>query len=265
MMDLFSQQPAEQSQEHGKFVALNVQSPPPARARQLVGWLQGVDADALVLTELSGASGSRQLISDLCKIGFSALYELPDARDFAVSILLKQSVAIEPIKVPRELGARVACCKINTGAGEVILVGAYIPALGPQNYERRPRFLSRLREFIAHLQERKEPLLVMGDLNIVERDHLPRIAAFEAEAPFAYDIFSHLGLGDGYRHFHPHAGDHSWYDRFGLGQRLDHALMSHGLLARATHCGYLHDVRVTGLSDHSGLILELGRGERGLA
>lgn len=255
MHDLFSLPPPPIGGE-ATFVALNVQSPPTARARDLAIWLHATDADGLILTELSGGAGSKQLIDDLSRLGYSSLYTPPTARDYAAAILLKRD-AVVPIASPEDLGARIACSKLS-GKLEGVLVAAYVPSLGPQNHHRRPLFLSKLSKFIAELQQ-GNTVLVMGDLNVIERGHLPRITAFEAEPLFGYDSFSDLGLVDGYRQLNPDGVDHSWFDRFGVGQRLDHALMSPSLLERTSDCCYLHDVRTKGLSDHSALALRLRR------
>jgi exonuclease III len=59
-------------------------------------------------------------------------------------------------------------------------------------------------------------------------------------------------LADVYRVLHPEkSGDYSWYTRTGEGRRFDHVFASRSL--NAVGCWYLHDLRISKLSDHSGI------------
>jgi len=70
-----------------------------------------------------------------------------------------------------------------------------------------------------------------------------------------------LGCGwvDVWRQRNPAKREWSWVEPWGrhIGYRLDHALVSPGLLPRVVDVRYSHDERGRGRSDHSGLVLEL--------
>jgi exodeoxyribonuclease-3 len=98
------------------------------------------------------------------------------------------------------------------------------------------------------------PAVLAGDLNVLEPDHEPHYRFF---APFEYDFYRGLstthGFVDVFRHVHPAAMEHSWVGRTGDGYRYDHAFCSRSLIGAVASCGYLHEPRNDGLSDHSAL------------
>jgi exodeoxyribonuclease-3 len=137
------------------------------------------------------------------------------------------------------------------------MIAAYVPSLNLHNAQRRPAFLARLKSWLESIHQVGTHTIVIGDLNVLEPNHIPRVPAFESEQPFAYGLFSEIGLVDAFRYASPLSCEHSWYDRNGFGQRLDHALVSCSLIDRVAACGYVHETRGLKLSDHSGLLLRL--------
>ena len=66
-----------------------------------------------------------------------------------------------------------------------------------------------------------------------------------------------IGFCDLWRRRYPEGREYSWYSTRGNGFRIDHAFLSPALAARAGAIRYSHEDRVTGLSDHAPLILDL--------
>jgi exonuclease III len=100
-------------------------------------------------------------------------------------------------------------------------------------------------------------LCVVGDLNVVEPNHQPRLPAFEEHDYAFYTGLLTLGLRDAYRELNPTGGDHSWINpRFGS-QRLDHTLVSVAAGEIRT-CAYDHTTRADKLSDHAALLTTIG-------
>jgi exodeoxyribonuclease-3 len=102
------------------------------------------------------------------------------------------------------------------------------------------------------------PLILLGDLNILEPDHRPHYPFF---APFEYNFYRALtgdhGLIDAYRQLQPDQVEHSWVGRTGDGYRYDHAVCSPALRRRLAACHYLHQPRHDRISDHSALTVRL--------
>jgi exodeoxyribonuclease-3 len=108
------------------------------------------------------------------------------------------------------------------------------------------------------------PLLLLGDLNVLEPSHTP--AHRGQFAPFEYAFYCGLtdrhGLLDLFRHLHPGRVEHSWARHADLGYRYDHAHGSVVLAERLTGCEYIHETREltedgSRLTDHSGLAVRL--------
>ena len=101
------------------------------------------------------------------------------------------------------------------------------------------------------------PVIVAGDLNVVEPGHIPHHAVFgEWEYDF-YRSFAGAGLADAYRLLHPDEAAHSWYGRSGEGYRFDHAFITASHRAHVRDCRYLHEPRQHGLTDHAAMILAI--------
>ena len=255
-----------QGERHGgtdrTLFALNVQSPPAPRAQLLARWLQEQNWDILALTELSSGKGSELLIEELQLAGYRALTQRPDARDYAAAILWRNCKVEAITHKPVELGPRVQAVGLSDPGQGLLLVTAYVPALNLNNAERRPAFLLRLKAWLESIRQAGSQAVVIGDLNIVEPHHVPRVPAFEFEQPFAYGLFTEAGLVDAFRYVSPLSCEHSWYDRNASGQRIDHALVSGSLVDTVMACRYVHETRDLKLSDHSGLLLRLAAYER---
>ncbi|MGH3885482.1 MAG: hypothetical protein ACRDSZ_02760 [Pseudonocardiaceae bacterium] len=124
-----------------------------------------------------------------------------------------------------------------------------------ENSARRREFQSRLLDYLATINH--PALCVVGDLNVVEPNHQPRLPAFEEHDYAFYTGLLALGLRDAYRELNPAGGDHSWINpRFGS-QRLDHTLVSVGAGEIRT-CAYDHTTRADKLSDHAALLTTIG-------
>jgi exonuclease III len=66
------------------------------------------------------------------------------------------------------------------------------------------------------------------------------------------------GWVDAWRRRHPQERQYSWVSTRGNGFRYDHALVSPGLDQRIRSVRYAQELRQGGLSDHAGLVVELG-------
>jgi len=145
------------------------------------------------------------------------------------------------------------------------VLGAYVPSRDAtlEKTERKKRWIE---DFHTALDATKSsvPVLLLGDLNVLEPDHQPEHR--RQFAPFEYDFYRALtdrhGLIDAFRHLHPDRIEHSRARRSDLGYRYDHAHSCAQLLPLLQGCDYVHqtrDVLADGsrLTDHSGLAVRL--------
>jgi exodeoxyribonuclease-3 len=99
------------------------------------------------------------------------------------------------------------------------------------------------------------PVIVAGDLNVLEPGHIPYHPVFGAWEYDFYRSFSDAGLADAYRAMHPDVIEHSWFGRSGHGYRFDHAFVTTRHTAHVRSCAYLHAPRQQSLTDHAAMIL----------
>ena len=151
------------------------------------------------------------------------------------------------------------------GAG-VDWICAHSP-ISPSKELAKVRFHEGL---LAHARRLSGPAVLAGDLNTPRREHpdgtLLTFAhdsdgSLRPERGERWDaaeqaLLRALGWTDAFRHVHGLARkERSWAWPNGGGYRLDHVLVSPGVEVRA--CEYLHELRTHGLSDHSGLVVDL--------
>lgn len=199
------------------LLALNVAAPTKESARGLLEYLWGRDEDVLVLSELARGDGSR-LIRDVCRAAGYAVVAAPLAgRERGAAIVVRELPLGEP-SFP--CGPRVVRARL----GRIELLGVYGAASDPVRYSsraQRDRKRAWLRDFTALVDDIPGPLLLAGDLNVVDpadREGLPYVLEEERDA------YAHLldaGLLDAYRHA-TGASAPTWTDHTGVGCRCDH-------------------------------------------
>jgi exodeoxyribonuclease III len=233
-----------------RLCSLNVNSPSPARARRLVGWLLDSGCNVLVLTEMQASQGGELIRTSLDAQGYQVSCT-PGWRDNRFHTLVAtKGFQVAPVE-PGGFDPRVVAVDLTSAAGTIRLVGVYGPTNGmtPDSSGRRRAFQRQLLTYLGVVQ--RPGLCVTGDLNVVEPDHRPPLPAFEEHDYDFYRGLLALGLRDAYRACHPQGADHSWFSpRYGS-QRLDHALIGQGGTLRS--CAYQHAPRHQELTDHAAL------------
>lgn len=135
------------------------------------------------------------------------------------------------------------------------LTGTYFPSL----HAKPPHW-----EYMLSLASRhgKARHLVMGDFN-TGKNYID-----ETGSVFHYggyiDRMAEAGWPEAWRYLHPNGRQYSWYSHKRNGFRIDHAYVSPDLLPSLKAARYMHQVRKTGVSDHSALSVALafsGNGE----
>jgi len=120
--------------------------------------------------------------------------------------------------------------------------------------EVKRRFLEYLLNYLGIFPI--ESLMLCGDLNILEPDHIPHYSKFEDWEYGFYTSLEELGLVDAFRFLNSDQVEYSWVGRTGDEYRYDHIFVSEDLTCKVTLCKYLHKPRKDGLSDHSGMLIE---------
>lgn len=251
-----------------RVLTCNVQRASVSRARRQVDWLAGSDADVLVLTEVSAEESSDVLARLLADAGFGVLLPKPSENDRCRVIVACRDAAPSDVDVGAGwMGHRCVAARVGFPAGEIGVIGLYVPSRGPR--DRRNRDKRAFQDLVAAVLpnakktlEVSGPVVIAGDLNVLEPDHDPRYAVFgEWEYDF-YRAFGRAGFDDAFRIMEPVRMDYSWFGRSTAegkrnGYRFDHAFVSRAHRGAVVECRYDHSVRTAGLTDHSALRMTL--------
>jgi exodeoxyribonuclease-3 len=243
------------------LLTVNIGNPAVQRARRQLAWLSDQGADVMVLTETKASAGCDLLRDAFTRAGYHVAGAVPADRGYGTMIVSRLPVAADDwAGTVAYLPERAASVVVVTPAGPLRIAGVYVPSrdASPEKIERKQRFLDAF--VVAACKAAAEmPLILLGDLNILEPGHRPRYGFFR---PFEYGAYRQLvdgGMVDAFRRIHPDADEYSWVGKTGDGYRYDHALVSTGLARHIADCRYLHTCR-TGperFTDHSGMILHL--------
>jgi exonuclease III len=239
----------------------NIRNPALPRARQQADWLIQTGANVIILTEAKYSQGCRFLSDWLSSYGFTLFFPQPSTTDYCVIVAIKDLPYEKgELDVPFLSHRLVSLC-CETAIGKVHIVGTYVPSRGPK--ERRNQDKRQFQTQATQVLRNKprsiggDRIILAGDLNVIERNHIPHHTVFgEWEYEF-YETFTQNGWRDAYRYLHPDSLEYSWFGRKGEGYRFDHIFISDGLAPYVTECHYTHEVRIAGLSDHSAMFLTL--------
>ncbi|MGH3939614.1 MAG: endonuclease/exonuclease/phosphatase family protein [Pseudonocardiaceae bacterium] len=248
------------------LITVNVGAPSIDRAHRQLRWLAARPEDVLVLTETKATAGSLFLAEAFTAAGYSVTLPEHASDELGVMIISKLATALDPLGAALDyLPARVAGVVVDTTSGPLRVVGAYVPSRDStlDKTERKKTWIDRFHTALDTTAS-EAPLLLLGDLNVLEPSHQP--AHRGQFAPFEYGFYTGLtdrhGLTDLFRHLHPGRVEHSWARRPELGYRYDHAHGSQGLVEKLTSCEYVHETRAampdgSRLTDHSGLAVRV--------
>jgi exodeoxyribonuclease-3 len=246
------------------LLSWNVQSPSLERAQKQFQWLLETKANVIALTELRSGKGSEYLASSLEASGFQVLYDEPAGREYA-TLVAGKGFALTRCRFDGPFKSRVMATSFTTSFGELTAISLYAPSHSPDEAPANAHARSAFQQaFAARLKALRAPgqansCLVVGDLNVVERAHVPPQSIFgDADYDF-YDSFTRAGLRDVFRETAGSVLEHSWFGPLGERQRIDHAFASRSVFEQDLVCRYEHRPRLDRLSDHSALMLQIRR------
>jgi exodeoxyribonuclease III len=170
--------------------------------------------------------------------------------------------------------ARYLEAVIGTKKGAVRAASIYAPNGNPcpgPKFDYKLAWLERLRRHAQQLLTLEEPVVLMGDYNIIPENkdaHNPKAwlkdALFQPESKAALRRLENLGYTDAFRALHPEGGHYTFWDYFGSwerdnGIRIDHVLLSPQAMDRLSSVGIDREVRGASEkpSDHVPVWVEL--------
>jgi exodeoxyribonuclease-3 len=248
-------------QGNARLATLNISGPSVGRAERLLDYLPSLDADVLVLTETRENEGTRLLLDCYRQWGYSVIAASSMASsERGVAVIQRGG---NQVQLDRNVTGDVRHRLIAANVGfttPVTVVGAYVPSRDTSQAKilRKQRFLSQMTGLTGQWADQR--LVFLGDLNIVNRQHLPKVAALRRWEYEALEALERQGLVDAHALLYPGMQVHSWIGRKGAGYRYDYAFISARLVADLVDCAYLHEPRELGLSDHAAVVLTMRLG-----
>jgi exodeoxyribonuclease III len=229
-----------------RLLAWNIRQGGGTRLVAIAEALARHDADILVISEYRGGDAALRLCEALERLGYpyrTGLRPPPGKSGVLIASrrrLHAHAVLDDTLPEPYRL--------IHVDIGRLSLCGVYMPNL----LAKVPYWEAVVASLAAKIDGHA---LAIGDFNTC-RAYVDEPGAIDRCAHFM-DRVAELGFCDLWRHRYPDGREFSWYSHRGNGFRIDHAFLSPALARRARAVRYSHDERLSGLSDHSPLILDL--------
>jgi exonuclease III len=230
-----------------RLLAWNIRQGGGSRLAAIGAALAQHDADILVLSEYRGGDSAARLRGALAGLGYDhTTTSVPPPGGNGVLIAARHPFddggpVTDAVPEPYRM--------VRAYFGALRLYGIYMP-----NLLKKVPYWETLTAALAAESLGAEALAI-GDFNTC-RAYVDEPGAIDACAHFM-DAVETIGFCDLWRRRYPDGREFSWYSTRGNGFRIDHAFLSGALAARAGTIRYSHEERLSGLSDHSPLVLDL--------
>jgi len=233
-----------------RIVSLNLRHGGGSRISQLTDWLVSKSPSAVIATEWRNNTPGQILRNRLTLDGFETVLTAPATSQINTVFLAAKGIVGSQAATP--LNAPVGDLVLMTLPDGLNILGCYFP----QRMAKSP-FFHRCTEMAASNSER--PFVMIGDFNTglndldIEGNGVP----FHCADQFA-NLHEQAGLIDLWRLQHGERRDWTWRSAKN-GFRIDHAFGNQEFLNRYPNfqCEIDHEPRLTKLTDHSAIILDL--------
>lgn len=236
----------------------NIQNPSLQRTANQIEWIDEINPNIIVLTEVKDSKGFENIKGGLEFREYEVVYNRNDS--YFTAIALRGIKYIEKDFRLKKSSERVLLLELETIVGKINILGLYAPSNGMDEQkmllkkEFHDDFISQLNKKFG-LNNNNSNFIIGGDFNVLQPNHKPRDHRFEKWNYF-YQFLEDIGLVDIYQYLNPGRMEYTWEFQ-DMHQRLDYAFVSRSIIERVIKCEYLHYPRVKNLSDHSALVIEL--------
>ena len=229
-----------------RLLAWNIRQGGGTRLTAIAEALARHDPDILVLSEYRGGDAGLRLVEALARLGYRHA-SLPVPPPGLNGVLIAARVRFHAYgAVCAELPEPYKLVRADFPGFR--LCGVYMP-----NLKAKIPYWDALLTALG--AESGAAALAIGDFNTC-RAYVDEAGTFDRLA-YYMDRIEEIGFCDLWRRRYPEGREYSWYSTRGNGFRIDHAFLSPALADNAHDIRYSHDERLSGLSDHSPLILDL--------
>jgi exodeoxyribonuclease III len=230
-----------------RVLAWNIRQGGGTRLPRIATALAAHDADILVISEYRGGDSAERLRVALAALGYHyTTAAIPPPGGNGVLIAARHSFddggpVNDAVPEPYRM--------VRAHFGALSLYGIYMP-----NLLKKVPYWEALIAAVA-AESLHAQAVAIGDFNTC-RAFVDEPGAIDACAHYM-DAVEAIGCCDLWRRRYPDGREFSWYSTRGNGFRIDHAFLSPALAARAGEIRYSHEERLSGLSDHSPLVVDL--------
>lgn len=256
-----------------KIMTLNIGNPSLQRVKRQIEWLEHRDEDVFVLTETKVSEGCFYLEEHFGEDGatlfdygkkaeFNVYFPKSCTGDLGVMVLSRFPILKTNTYFDKKdpFFSRMLDVVIDFWGREIGIMGLYVPSRD-SSAEKIARKKNFVVQYLLHLKQistsRNVPYIICGDLNILERNHVPHYNNFLKWEYDFYDRFDHFGYTDAFRLVYPDTNEYSWVGRTNDGYRYDHCFVSKELSPHLIDCSYVHETRQIPITDHSAMTMTL--------
>lgn len=256
-----------------KVMTLNIGNPSLQRVQKQISWLESRDEDVFVLTETKLSEGCSYLEEYFGEVGFT-LFDYGNAPKFYVSFPKSSTGDLGVMILSRfpilqsntcfdkndPFFSRLIDVVIDFYGKKVGIMGLYVPSrdASPEKIERKKKFAIHYLSYLKQISATSDyPYIICGDMNILEKNHIPHYRNFLKWEYDFYDRFRHFGYVDAFRLLHPSVNEYSWVGRTNDGYRYDHCFLSTEIAKSLIKCDYIHETRKIPITDHSAMTVTL--------
>ena len=231
-----------------RLLCLNIRAGGGRRAAALCDYLDGIAPDLVVLTEWrDGPVGQAfRAWADRCGLHHATLNDGGTAN--GVLIAAQETCAIASVTPRTGATGVIALARF----AELSVLACYFPSMK----QKAPYFDAAI---IAAQRHKRRKFILLGDLNTGNQHADREPAGVRYHCADQFDAFTRdHRLVDLWRHSQGEAREWSWQSHRQNGFRLDHAFANRALIKdHAPHCVYDHKPRLSGLTDHSAVVITL--------
>jgi exodeoxyribonuclease-3 len=231
-----------------RLVCLNLRAGGGRRAGALCEYLASLAPDLAVLTEWRQGPAGAQFQAWAGALGLHHATLNDGGTANGVMIVARAPFKVTSVTPRTGATGAVALARF----AELSVLACYFPSMK----EKAPFFDTATAAALRH-QRRK--FILLGDLNTGNQLADREPAGVRYHCADQFDAFSRdHRLIDLWRHSQGEAREWSWHSHRQNGFRLDHAFANRAFVkAHRPHCAYDHTPRMTGLSDHSAVVIDL--------
>ncbi len=193
-----------------RLLVFNAQHASPGRARRQAEWIAAQEAaDLVVISEVGSGPGGAALIGALTAAGYTSVLAPGAAFAGYRTVLASRGAGLTAVPSGiKVLPHRGPAATFTLAEERIGLLGLYMPSRGPKerrNEDKRAFQQAVTATLPGFLAQFRGPVIVAGDLNVVEPGHIPHHAVFGDWEYGFFRSFAEAGLTDAYRALHPDA------------------------------------------------------------